>query len=56
MTNEDLDQIRAIVAEAEDRLTEGMRGIETSLLTAFHSYAKGQTARLHTAETTGADC
>jgi hypothetical protein len=28
-----------------------MRQIETNLLTAFHSYAKGQYARLHTMET-----
>lgn len=37
--------------EITDDLTAVMRQIETNLLTAFHSYAKGQTARLHTMET-----
>jgi len=63
LTSEDLQQIRTIVADtvadavtaAEDRLTGKMRGIETNLLTAFHSYAKGQTARFHTVESTNAD-
>lgn len=31
-----------------DRLTEFMRGIETSLLTEFHLYVKAQTSRVHT--------
>jgi len=42
------------LAEAEtrivDRLTELIRGVETSLLTAFHGYGKGQAARMHVLE------
>ena len=60
MTPEDLDQIRAIVRQevttaiqaAEERTQEFARDIETNMLTAFHGHAKGQTARLHTAEST----
>jgi len=64
MTPEDLDQIRAIVREevttaittaiqaSEERAQEFARDIETNMLTAFHGHAKGQTARLHTAEST----
>ena len=47
--------IRAEVQAAEDRSQESARGIETNLLTAFHGHAKGQTARLHTAELTTHD-
>jgi len=71
LTPEDLEQIRAIVesavettvqpivetaiSAAEARAQEFARNIETNLLTAFHSYAKGQTARFHTVETASAD-
>jgi hypothetical protein len=44
--------IRAEIQAAEDRGQEFARGIETNLLMAFHGYAKGQTARLNTAELT----
>jgi hypothetical protein len=37
--------------EITEDLTAVMRQIETNLLTAFHSYAKGQNARLHTMDT-----
>jgi len=43
------------VSAAEARAQEFARTIETNLLTAFHSYAKGQTARFHTVETASAD-
>lgn len=33
-----------------DDLTSVMRQIETNMLTAFHSYSQGMTARLHTME------
>jgi len=33
-----------------DRLTELIRNVETSLLTAFHGYAKGQAVRLQAVE------
>ena len=33
-----------------DRLTEVVRDVETSLLTAFHGYGKGQAARMHLLE------
>jgi hypothetical protein len=66
MTPEDIAQITAIVTAAEERITakiqeaeeraqEFARGIETNLLTSFHGHAKGQTARLHTAETVAQD-
>ena len=48
-------ELRAEIQAAEERSQEFARGIETNLLTAFHSYAKGQTARLHTAELTTYD-
>ena len=47
--------IRAEIQAAEDRGQEFARGIETNLLMAFHGHAKGQTARLHTAELTTHD-
>ena len=47
--------IRAEIQAAEDRGQEFARGIETNLLMAFHGHAKGQTARLHTAELTAHD-
>jgi hypothetical protein len=48
-------ELRAEIQAAEDRAQEFARGIETNLLTAFHGHAKGQTARLHTAELTTHD-
>ena len=47
--------IRAEIQAAEDRGQEFARGIETTLLMAFHGPAKGQPARLHTAELTAHD-
>jgi hypothetical protein len=63
MTNDDLQQIRTVVkaeietaiSAAEARSQEFARNIETNLLTAFQSYAKGQGARLHTTETAAQD-
>jgi BMFP domain-containing protein YqiC len=63
LTPEDLEQIRSIVTTAvttavdaaETGIQEFTRDIETNLLAAFHGYARGQTARLHTAEVTAAD-
>ena len=58
-TKQDLDRavesIAIAIRAAEDRSQEFARGIETNLLTAFHGHAKGQTARLHTAELTTHD-
>ena len=48
-------ELRAEIQAAEDRGQEFARGIETNLLMAFHGHAKGQTARLHTAELTAHD-
>ena len=36
--------------DLENRLVDSMRQIETNLLTEFHRYAKGQSARLHNVE------
>jgi hypothetical protein len=35
-----------------DRLTELIRDVETQLLTSFHGYGKGQSARMHVLEVT----
>jgi molybdopterin-biosynthesis enzyme MoeA-like protein len=37
----------AALQRAVERMAELVRPIETNLLTSFHGYAKGQTARLH---------
>jgi len=47
--------IRTEIQAAEGRAQEFARSLETNLLTAFHGHAKGQTARLHTAEVTAQD-
>ncbi len=44
-------EFEAGLAAHDERLMEFMRQIETNLLTSFHSYAKGQYARMHTLET-----
>jgi len=44
-------ELTSLKQEIKEDLTSAMRQIETNLLTAFHSYAKGQHARLHTMET-----
>jgi len=44
--------VTAALAASEERSQEFARQIETNLLTAFHGHARGQTARLHTAEVT----
>ena len=49
------ERTRAEIQAAEHRAQEFARGIETNLLTAFHGQAKGQTARLNTAELTTHD-
>src|SRR5688572_18944157 len=43
-------RVRTEIAAAEARAQEFARDIETNLLRAFHGHAKGQTARLHSAE------
>jgi hypothetical protein len=47
--------VQAEIKAAEARAQEFARSIETNMLTAFHGYAKGQTARLHTAESSSHD-
>ena len=49
------DGLRAEIAASGERLTDTMRQIETNLLTEFHRYAKGQSARLHNVEVGDAD-
>ena len=41
--------------ELRDELMEAMRQIETNLLTAFHGYARGVSAHLHTLDATAND-
>lgn len=43
-------QIDVTFERIADRLTELIRDFETKLLTAFHSYGKGQAARMHLLE------
>jgi hypothetical protein len=47
VTKKDLE---VAVNRLADRLTELVRDVETSLLTAFHGYGKGQAARMHVLE------
>ncbi len=57
-TKQDIAELRSEMGQMEtrlkteivDTLTEFMREIETRLLTAFHGYGRGQTARMHTLE------
>jgi hypothetical protein len=57
-TKKDLQEsearLRGEIAQMEtrmvDRLTELVRDVETSLLTAFHGYGKGQSSRMHLLE------
>jgi hypothetical protein len=42
-------------SEIRDELMEAMRQIETNLLTAFHGYARGVSAHLHTLDVTNTD-
>jgi len=49
MDNSDL-VTKKDLAELENRLTELIRDVETSLLTGFHGYGKGQSARMHLLE------
>jgi len=51
----DIDSVKTEIKAAEERSQEFARNIETNLLTAFHSHAKGQNARLHTGEVTAHD-
>ncbi len=45
VTKKDLAELEArLEARIVDRLTELIRDVETSLLTAFHGYGKGQSA------------
>ena len=43
-------EFRQDLKNLADMLTELARQVETNLLTAFHSYAKGQSARMHSTE------
>ena len=49
------NQFHAELEAQNEELKEFSRGIETSLLTAFHGYSRGQQARFHTIEITEAD-
>ena len=49
------DEIHTALTAQKDELVETMRQIETSLLTEFHRYAKGQQVRMHSLEVGSAD-
>jgi len=55
INNATAEEIRTAIQAAEERAQQFARNIETNLLTAFRGHAKGQNARLHTAEVTTAD-
>lgn len=50
----EMGEIRKDMAQIEgrvvDRLTELVRDVETSMLTAFHGYGRGQASRMHLLE------
>ena len=48
-TKKDLAELETHIV---DRLTELIRDVETQLLTSFHGYGKGQSARMHVLEVT----
>jgi hypothetical protein len=50
-----LTALHAEIAASEERSQEFARTIETNMLTSFHGYARGQTARLHTVEIGASD-
>jgi hypothetical protein len=43
-------ELESGLRDLKDELLGSMRQIETNLLTEFHRYAKGQSARLHNVE------
>jgi hypothetical protein len=47
ITKKDLGELETRIV---DRLTELIRDVEPRLLTSFHGYGKGQTARMHVLE------
>ena len=47
--------LQEVATQLHDRLTGFMRGIETSLLTEFHLYAKAQTSRVNAVEIRSGD-
>jgi hypothetical protein len=59
MNNDDAPATKKDLAEAVDRLTDNLteliRNVETSLLTSFHGYGKGQAARMHSLEIADSD-
>jgi hypothetical protein len=52
-TKQDIQELKTQIEPAVDALTELVRQVETNLLTSFHSYAKGQGARVHAMEIGG---
>jgi hypothetical protein len=52
-TKKDLAELEArLETRIGDRLTELIRDVETRLVTSFHGYGKGQSARMHVLEVT----
>jgi hypothetical protein len=52
-TKKDLAELEVrLETRIVDRLTELIRDVETQLLTSFHGYGKGQSARMHVLEVT----
>jgi hypothetical protein len=49
-TKQDIQELKQELRQGVDTLTELVRQFETNLLTSFHSYAKGQSARMHAIE------
>ena len=55
MAPEDIAQITAIVAAAEQRTIEAMRAMQTEILGGLEGFARGNFARMHRLETSDAD-
>ncbi len=49
-TKADLQRIEGRLVEAEERLMEGMRDVQTEMLKAFYSFAKSTEAKLQDSE------
>ena len=48
-------ELAQLKEQVTDELTATMRQIETNLLTAFHGYARGEQAHMHTLDTADQD-
>ena len=55
MTEEDLNQIRQLTTESENRTIEAMREMQTEILRGLERFSRGNFARIHRLETSDTD-